>query len=331
VRIFEDLVRVEDSRVFWNQSLQGFPLVLAQRCFNRHGGFLVVEEFNGDRRSDSIIVLEDKTGKGWELFGLELRWVFEYLRARSRPVPVDIKAQVGKEKRSYAEVLARTAPPLEEPLGVVSELVAKVPRWVKELSEGRHCEGMPTANSGQVSVLSKRRFIAPAAFSAPVNFPVKHTFSYGAGQDAAKGCGVSDITCHLGDRIDFLSLRDTLLQLKVDVGAYLERVDGLLGSVENQARLSLKSCPMCLMDNALGSQHKSVEASLGGNGIGAGEFSRFIGRSKPKTKPKPKPKAVYRQKTKLDRGVDPKGVALAQPSSLAHSSSDRPWVRMNLG
>jgi hypothetical protein len=52
VRIFEDLVRVEDSRVFWNQSLQGFPRVLAQRCFNIHGGFLVVEEFSGDRRSD---------------------------------------------------------------------------------------------------------------------------------------------------------------------------------------------------------------------------------------------------------------------------------------
>lgn len=43
VRILEDLVRVEDSRIFSNQSLQGFPRVLAQHCFNRHSGFLVVE------------------------------------------------------------------------------------------------------------------------------------------------------------------------------------------------------------------------------------------------------------------------------------------------
>jgi hypothetical protein len=29
VRIFEDLARVEDFRVFWNQSQHGFPQVLA--------------------------------------------------------------------------------------------------------------------------------------------------------------------------------------------------------------------------------------------------------------------------------------------------------------
>jgi hypothetical protein len=254
VRILEDLVRVEDSRVFWNQSLQGFPRVLAQRCFNIHGDFLVVEEFIGDRRSDSIIVPEGKTGKGWELFGSELRRVFEFFRAGSKPVAVDIKAQAGKEKRrSYAEVLARSAPPVEEPFGVVSEPVAKVPRGVKELSEGRHCEGMPTSNSGQVSVLGKRRFIAPAASSAQVNLSAKLPSSNGVGQVAEKGYGASDMTCLLGDRIDFLRLRDTLLQLKVDVGACLERVDGLLGSVENLAELSLKSCPTCMMDNDLGS------------------------------------------------------------------------------
>jgi len=35
--------------------------------------------------------------------------------------------------------------------------------------------------------------------------------------------------------------------------------------------------------------------------------------------------------SKLDRGVEPKGVAPAQPSSQALSSSDQPWVRMNVG
>jgi len=286
----------------------------------------VVEEFVGDRRSDLIIVPEGKTGKGRERFGSELRRVFDFFRAGSKPVAVDIKAQVGKEKRrSYAEVLARSAPLLEEPFGVVSEPVAKVPRWVKEHSEGRHCEGLPTANSGQVSVLGKRQFIAPAASSAQVNLPAKIPFSNGAGQVAVKGYGAFDMTCHLGDRIDFLSLRDTLLQLKVDVGACLERVDGLLGSVENIAELSLKSCPTCTMDNALGPQLKSVEASLGGIGLEAGVFSSYVGRSKPK----PKPKAVFRQKLKLGRGMDPKVVDPAQPSSQAHSFSD--WARVNVG
>jgi len=182
-------------------------------------------------------------------------------------------------------------------------------------------------------VLGKRLFIAPAASSAQVNLPTKLPSSNGVGQGAEKGYGAFDMTCLLGDRIDFLNLRDTLLQLKVDVGACLERVDGLLGSVENLAELSLKSCPTCMMDNDLGSQLKSVEASLGGNGLGAGVFASYVGRTKPKSKPKPKPrpKVVFRQKMKLDRGVDPKGVAPAQQSSQAHSISDWSWVRLNVG
>jgi hypothetical protein len=108
-----------------------------------------------------------------------------------------------------------------------------------------------------------------------------------------------------------------------------------MGSVDNQALLSSlnHTSPTCLLESALGPQLKSVEASTGGNGKGAGEPSRPIGWSKPK------PKAVYRQKTKLGMGVDqqefikpdPKGKAPAQPSSQAPSSSAHPWVRMDAG
>jgi hypothetical protein len=34
---FENLMVVRDSRVFWNQSIPGFPRILAQRRSNRHG------------------------------------------------------------------------------------------------------------------------------------------------------------------------------------------------------------------------------------------------------------------------------------------------------
>jgi hypothetical protein len=40
LRTFESLVCVEDSRVFWDQSRYGFPRIIAQRHFNRHGGFI---------------------------------------------------------------------------------------------------------------------------------------------------------------------------------------------------------------------------------------------------------------------------------------------------
>jgi hypothetical protein len=65
-----------------------------------------------------------------------------------------------------------------------------VPRWEREHSKGRHGERMPMANSGQVSVFSKRLFIAPTATSAQVNLPAKTHFSNDAGQVAVKGMGL---------------------------------------------------------------------------------------------------------------------------------------------
>jgi hypothetical protein len=48
---FENMMVVRYSRVFWNQSIPGFPIILAQRRSNRHGHFLVLEEFEGGRTS----------------------------------------------------------------------------------------------------------------------------------------------------------------------------------------------------------------------------------------------------------------------------------------
>jgi hypothetical protein len=42
---FHDLVTVKDRRVFWNQSVSGFLRILAQQCSNRHGFFLIIEEY----------------------------------------------------------------------------------------------------------------------------------------------------------------------------------------------------------------------------------------------------------------------------------------------
>jgi hypothetical protein len=79
VSIYEDLVVVEDSRVFWNQSQPGFPWIIAQHCFNRHGGFLVVEEFIDDRRSGSVLIQEVEPVKA----GRFLAWSYGWLLSTS--------------------------------------------------------------------------------------------------------------------------------------------------------------------------------------------------------------------------------------------------------
>jgi hypothetical protein len=109
VRIFEELVEVEDSRVFWDQGRPGFPRVIAQRCFNRHGSFLLVEEYDGRRKSGVVLVPEGRRGEGWDLFGAALRWVNEFFRkgatmGKARPL-----VQAVRGRRTFAEVLMRNS------------------------------------------------------------------------------------------------------------------------------------------------------------------------------------------------------------------------------
>jgi hypothetical protein len=137
VRIFEELVVVEDSRVFWNQAQAGFPGIIAQRCFNRHGGFLTVEEHDGGRKLDAVLIPEGRRGKGWDLFGSALRLINKQFKTRGSGVVAfpEVQAMRGR-RRSYAEVLSKNLPPLEENLGECSGLVARVPKWVRDLSKG---------------------------------------------------------------------------------------------------------------------------------------------------------------------------------------------------
>jgi hypothetical protein len=120
---FSELVSVQDSRVFWNQSVRGFPRILAQQCYNRHGYFLTVEEYEGRRRSGSILVPKGRFGEGWERFGLQLRLAFRLLHADSTSSLKQLGAfrvphveSNNVTRRSYTEVLRSSLPKLEEPL-----------------------------------------------------------------------------------------------------------------------------------------------------------------------------------------------------------------------
>jgi len=97
----------------------------------------VVEEFDGVRRSGSIILPEGRHSKGWALFGLVLRLVNEHFRAGVIDVALESEVQVVRgSRRSYTDVLVKTLTLLEESFGVYSGLIGKTPRWVRELSMG---------------------------------------------------------------------------------------------------------------------------------------------------------------------------------------------------
>jgi hypothetical protein len=135
LKVFKDLVTVQDHRLFRNQSISGFPRILAQQCSNRHRFFLIIEEYEGRRRSGSVLVPKGRIGEGWERFGVELRLAFNCLlvgpssyskqprltdNTHSKPKP--------ELRRSFAEVLRSSSLKVEEHFSPSNRPLARVPR-----------------------------------------------------------------------------------------------------------------------------------------------------------------------------------------------------------
>ena len=126
VHIVEEMVAVESSEVFWDQSRAGYPRVFAQRPSNRHGSFLTVEEFDGRRRCGNVIIPEGRVGQGWNQFLLGLRKAIDSLCG----VKNGKKEKEVKVRRSYVEVMALTVNPSKECFGSHPEPLARVPFFV---------------------------------------------------------------------------------------------------------------------------------------------------------------------------------------------------------
>ena len=131
----EEMVLVESSKVFWDQLRAGYPRMIAQRCSNRHGSFLTVEEFDGRRRCGTILIPEGRYGQGWKRFILEIYLAnsSSLCEVRDREIRKDKEV---KERRSYAEVMGLKVNQVEECFGPLTEPIARVPRWLREASAG---------------------------------------------------------------------------------------------------------------------------------------------------------------------------------------------------
>jgi len=137
LKFFHDLVTVKDRKVFWNQSVLGFPRILVQQCSNRQDFFLTIEEYEGRRRRGFVLVPQGIFGEGWKCFGKELRLAFNSLHAGCTSYSKHLH---GKEvsqfepssglRRSFAEVLRSSLPKIEEPFGPPNSTIARVPRWL---------------------------------------------------------------------------------------------------------------------------------------------------------------------------------------------------------
>jgi hypothetical protein len=103
----EKAANVDSSEVFWDQSRAGYIRLITQRRANRHGRYLTIEEFEGRRRSGSVLIPEGRYGQGWHLLISELHRACSSLKVgRGNRMDRPEMATVGK--RSFAEVVGAT-------------------------------------------------------------------------------------------------------------------------------------------------------------------------------------------------------------------------------
>lgn len=63
---------------FLETAKDGSPGFLAQWCSNKHGHFLVLEDYGGGNQRGFIIISERRYDKGWRSLALELRVILNF-------------------------------------------------------------------------------------------------------------------------------------------------------------------------------------------------------------------------------------------------------------
>jgi hypothetical protein len=113
----EVVVDVETTEIFWDQARAGFPRLITQKCSNRHGRFLTIEECEGRKRSGTVLVSEGRHHQGWVTLIAELRVASSSLRVSRERREIMISKVVTAGK-SFAEVAGLSKKKDEEVSGL---------------------------------------------------------------------------------------------------------------------------------------------------------------------------------------------------------------------
>jgi hypothetical protein len=106
----EEAVDVDTSVVYWNQSRAGYPRVLVQRRSNRHGRFIIMEEFEGRTRRGSVLIPEGRYGQGWTRLLSELK-IARTTLWNGREFRESKVGEKVSDKRTFAEVVSQPKMP----------------------------------------------------------------------------------------------------------------------------------------------------------------------------------------------------------------------------
>lgn len=214
----EELIAAKDSVVFWRRSRSGFPSTLVQRCANKHGRFLIVEDFGGDRHRGSILVLEGKNGEGWESFRTEHSAVVIHMKAFKGFVKPPVKMSHVPMKFEPPRTVLPPEPPRRRSFveTMMSPANGGEPLLQMFTKQNKWPEMKPPSTSAVMRPVAPKppapmnRAVMSAAVASPNFGAVKSTKEMMSFPD------ISPAACFLEER-QKISLRDTLERIKGDV------------------------------------------------------------------------------------------------------------------
>jgi hypothetical protein len=293
----EEVLEVDSSAVYWDPSSAGFPRVLVQRRSNRHGNFILIEEYEGRNRRGSVLIPEGRYGQGWSRLISELR-IARLTLWKGREFRMNKGSQV-VSGRSFAEVVGRPKL-LESGLKVVSATTVGGSLAPKNLGERGQLnkqmgpaitatkpdeESEVTAEAGgrdgagplkaQVQAKEKREVgngnpasVLPIVLQNPVK----------SGMEAPYGDRLSDGHGHSSVRegYDLQALLLCLLDIKGQLDAGLKRVEEALLLLGQWERVG---CVRKAGDLGPGASHSRSKQQMGSKRCNEG-----LGWSKPRKK-----------------------------------------------
>jgi hypothetical protein len=241
-KIVEKLIVVRTSEVFWDQSRAGYPRVMVQKCSNRHGKFLTLEEYDGRRRCGSVMIPEGRFGQGWDCLKMEVKRANSSLNG-DRGSRVFRKVT---EEKSYAEATGKNRnqevdchPRPESSDSVVGALIAPATVVVgpegttKEIKQLSEVGELKIAADGEAKVVGLQACRSPR--SASTLIPKTLPFRVNSGLEALSGRMESEGkgVASMGILSELLGLKNLLIKLKGDVDAGINRVEMVLGSMDS--------------------------------------------------------------------------------------------------
>jgi hypothetical protein len=170
--VVEELLAVKKFEVFWDQSRTGYPRIFAEKCSNRHGNFMTIEEFDGRKRYGSIMILEGRYGQGWERLKSEVSKANSSLSVWEK-----WKCKKVMLGRSYIEIV------METQAGGFEVHTLKSRYGPTRLVNGPKTESqkekqMPMVGEGNFTAIGEGKNVSAPVCSGPLSASIPKTVPY---------------------------------------------------------------------------------------------------------------------------------------------------------